>query len=258
MWLDLSRFLSLTAPAAWMRRGSLGCAVVTVASTGDKIGKFDTVVARSIAVVDDSGAIVITLAPGDEEMNEDKNSGHIKTYDASSDTAKMLVSLGQYGYSGLVEVYHSNYYSGYDTQTAVSLGSDGLLGGEVMTWHINGERAVRLGSEDDADQPNGFVETYNSSGKKLVEVTSFAEYGTVTTLSAQRQRVGEAVYEMGTQRQQRRSQQQDKRNHRSDVCRRIRQRRGMGWQPKRDGANAETWAMMLPRHRQRNRKDSAE
>ena len=181
MWLDLSRFLSLTAPAAWMRRGSLGCAVVTVASTGDKIGKFDTVVARSIAVVDDSGAIVITLAPGDEEMNEDKNSGHIKTYDASSDTAKMLVSLGQYGYSGLVEVYHSNYYSGYDTQTAVSLGSDGLLGGEVMTWHINGERAVRLGSEDDADQPNGFVETYNSSGKKLVEVTSFAEYGTVTT-----------------------------------------------------------------------------
>jgi hypothetical protein len=145
MWLDLSRFLSLTAPAAWMRRGSLGCAVVTVASTGDKIGKFDTVVARSIAVVDDSGAIVITLAPGDEEMNEDKNSGHIKTYDASSDTAKMLVSLGQYGYSGLVEVYHSNYYSGYDTQTAVSLGSDGLLGGEVMTWHINGERGGEAG-----------------------------------------------------------------------------------------------------------------
>ena len=112
-------------------------AVVTMAATGDKDGHFDAVVARSIAVVDDSGAIVITLAPGDEEMNEDKNSGHIKTYDASSDTAKMLVSLGQYGYSGLVEVYHSNYYSGYDTQTAVSLGSDGLLGGEVMTWHIN-------------------------------------------------------------------------------------------------------------------------
>jgi hypothetical protein len=78
------------------------CAVVTMAATGEKHGRFDTVmadmvVARSIGVLNDAGDPVVVLDATDD------GDGLVTTYQPNG---KELVGLGASDTGGIVEVYN--------------------------------------------------------------------------------------------------------------------------------------------------------
>jgi outer membrane protein assembly factor BamB len=75
------------------------CAVVTMAATGDKIGDFDAVVARSIHVTNDAGDFVVGLGANDD------GDGLVLTKSAKG---KVLVTLSASASDngGLVYVYN--------------------------------------------------------------------------------------------------------------------------------------------------------
>jgi len=77
-------------------------AVVTVAARGEKDGRFDTVVARRIFVLNDAGKVVVGLGP------TDGGDGLVNTYSANG---RDLVMLG----------------STVDSEGAIATKRDGLL-----------------------------------------------------------------------------------------------------------------------------------
>jgi len=123
------------------------CAVVTVAATGDKIGRFDAVTARVIWVENDAGEIIVALGP-----NGDGN-GLVQTYSAKG---KNLVDLNAtVADQGMVITYHPN------GKTLVRIGTT-ANGGAIEVKNKTGEPIVSMVADE---YGNGVVGAYNRKGR---------------------------------------------------------------------------------------------
>ena len=136
------------------------CAVVTVAATGEKDGRFDTVVAQAIFVKNDAGQFVVGLDASDAGY------GVVMTFAPSG---KQLVALGStVDDEGAVRTFAPN------GKQLVSLGSTTSGKGSVTTFAPNGKVLVRLGTT--ADDTGGSLTVFNKTGEEVVQL--FAdEYG---------------------------------------------------------------------------------
>jgi hypothetical protein len=159
------------------------CAVVTVAATGEKDGRFDTVVAQAIFVKNDAGqfvvgldasdagyGVVMTFAPNGKQLvslgSTVDGDGTVTTF---APNGKDLVSLGStVDGEGMVRTFAPN------GKQLVSLGSTTSGKGSVTTFAPNGKVLVRLGTT--ADDTGGSLTVFNKTGEEVVQL--FAdEYG---------------------------------------------------------------------------------
>ena len=138
------------------------CAVVTMAATGDKDGRFDmvtanTVVARSIYVANDAREMVVVLGA------TDTGDGLVYTRSAKGKDLVMLSATeGDYG---AVSTYQPN------GKALVTLSAtEG--GGSVTTYQPNGKELVKLGTSDNG----GLVYVFNKTGQRIAEMIA-DEYG---------------------------------------------------------------------------------
>ena len=129
------------------------CAVVMMAATGDKIGKFDTVmadtvVARHIAVLNEAGTVLVGWGANDD------GHGLVLTQSAKG---KKLVQLNATvdGQGGMVKTYQPN------GKELVRLGAT-ENGGLVGVIKQTGEVIANLYADE---YGNGLVGAYNRKGK---------------------------------------------------------------------------------------------
>ena len=120
-------------------------AVVTMAATGDKSGEFDTVVARSIYLLNDAGDAVVTLGANDD------GDGVVYTMSAKG---PLLVTLGLTVGGGSVTTYQPN------GKALVELGTSDN-GGLVYAFNKTGESIAQMGADE---YGNGVVGAYNRKG----------------------------------------------------------------------------------------------
>ena len=167
-------------------------AVVTMAATGDKDGRFDTVWARTIYVTNDAGKIVVDLGA------DSNGTGMIHTQSANGTP---MVRLSANSSGGVVNVFNktgdawmemSSNISEFNRVTArfiavmndageivVGLGANDAGDGLVRTHSAKGKTLVQLGATEDS---RGMVTTHQPNGKELVALGSTVDGdGTVTT-----------------------------------------------------------------------------
>ena len=133
------------------------CAVVTMAATGSKDAKFDSVTAKRILVKHDNGENAVTISSyfGD---------GAVSTYGPNG---KELVVLGSNTEGeGMVLTYGPN------GKRLVALGSTTGGNGLVKTYGPNGKELVELG----ATENGGGIGVYNKTGEGIVSMKA-NEYG---------------------------------------------------------------------------------
>jgi hypothetical protein len=99
-------------------------AVVTMAATGEKDGRFDTVVARTIFVTNDAGQIIVGLNA------TDNGNGLVYTMSAKG---KDLVTLTATDTGGLVEVYNKT------GEGIIQMGADDYGNGLVGAYNRKGK-----------------------------------------------------------------------------------------------------------------------
>ena len=123
------------------------CAMVTVAATGEKHGRFDMVSARGIYVTNDAGKVVVGL-----DANDDGD-GLVNTYSAKG---KNLVKLtATVNDKGTVTTYHPNGKELVDLTASDN-------GGGVAVYNKTGEDVVQMYADE---YGNGVVGAYNRKGK---------------------------------------------------------------------------------------------
>ena len=122
-------------------------AVVTMAATGDKIGRFDTVVARHINVRNHTGDTVVTLKANPI------GGGLVRTMSAKGEYLVMLSST--LDGDGTVKTYHPN------GKPLVALSASGN-GGGVVVYNKTGEGIAQMGPDE---YGNGVVGAYNLKGE---------------------------------------------------------------------------------------------
>jgi hypothetical protein len=140
-------------------------AVVTMAATGEKDGRFDTVmadtvVARHIGVLNEAGQVVVGLGTSDD------GDGLVNTRSAKG---KPLVELGSGGGNGTVTTYQPN------GKMLVELGATADGEGTVINYQPNGIELVRLGAADGG----GAIVTYQPTGYGGVPLHSTENGGLV-------------------------------------------------------------------------------
>ncbi len=122
------------------------CAVVTVAATGDKIGRFDALVARIIWVENDAGDVVVGLG------TDDGGSGLVTTYSAErKELVKLTSTVNNYG---IVNTYQPN---GKEVVRMTA----GNGGGGIEVYNKTGERIVTIHADE---YGNGVVGAFNRKG----------------------------------------------------------------------------------------------
>jgi len=127
------------------------CAVVTMAATGDKIGRFETVVARTIYVKNDAGNFVVVL-----DADDDGN-GFVQTKSAKG---KKLVQLNStVEDNGTVTTFQSNGKELVDLSATDN-------GGLINVLNKTGEVIANMGADE---YGNGVVGAYDrkSMGRML-------------------------------------------------------------------------------------------
>ena len=131
------------------------CGVVSIAATditkSDK-GYFDTVMAKNILVINDTGETVVLIAP-DEASN-----GAIVTYSASGN--EMVAIHSDKGDNGIISTYEP------DGKSLVRISSDSAYAGSISTYSTTGKQVV-IGSNKGGD---GRIVLYGSNNKRLAGI----------------------------------------------------------------------------------------
>ena len=122
-------------------------AVVTMAATGDKDGRFDTVVARTIYVKNDAGDFVVVLGADDD------GNGLVQTKSAKGKELVQLTSTVED--NGTVTTYQPNGKRLVDLTASDN-------GGLVYVYNKTGEDIVHMGADE---YGNGLVGAWNRKGK---------------------------------------------------------------------------------------------
>ena len=113
------------------------CAMVTVASTGDKDGVFDTVKARHILVTNGAGDVVVSLGA---------NNGGDGVVWTQNSAGKVLINLGvDDGGDGLVSKYSATAKENGPTDGLVDLTSTKDLNGRVYKIARGGWVVLQFG-----------------------------------------------------------------------------------------------------------------
>jgi hypothetical protein len=151
-------------------------AVVTMAATGDKIGDFDVVTARHIAVVNDAGALIVGLGA------TDNGDGLVLTKSAKGkDLVRLSATVNDHG---TVTTYQPN---GKESVT-LSATMDGE--GTVTTYQPNGKELVNLTTTVGGN--GGFVQVYNKTGESIAQMYA-DEYGNGVVYAGNRKGKGRTL-----------------------------------------------------------------
>jgi hypothetical protein len=121
------------------------CAVVTMAATGEKYSKFDTIIAQHIVVKNDAGKTVIDLGTSDD------GDGYVATMSAKG---KDLVMVSSTVMGGAITTYQPN------GKELVILGTSDN-GGLVYVFNKTGQRIAEMIADD---YGNGLVGAWDRKG----------------------------------------------------------------------------------------------
>jgi hypothetical protein len=127
------------------------CAVVTMAATGEKVGRFDkvmanAVMAENILVMNDAGKIIVALGATTD------GGGVVTTF---APNGKELVELGASDSGGMVTTYAPN------GKKLVRLGMTADTGGSLRVFNKTGEGIAVMRADE---YGNGVVGAYNRKG----------------------------------------------------------------------------------------------